>query len=153
MPKLFQKQKREWENFYLDGEIRTLKEKERDWECLVYIYREEMSQRERDFFFYLVLNFTLIGFFFNPKFFFLILILMCVFLILQFAHISTLIYCPPWLQAFTIILILIFFLVLVYLFHSSTYFLLFCLIIFHSTLSFNQNSVLSSFDGYTFVKK
>ena len=46
-----------------------------------------------------------------------------------------------------------FFLVLVYLFHGSTYFLLFCLIIFHSTLSFNQNSVLSSFDGYTFVKK
>ena len=70
MPKLFQKQKCEWENFYFDGEIGTLKEKEIDWECFVcvYIYREReregTCQRERDFFFYLVLNFTLIRFFF-----------------------------------------------------------------------------------------
>ena len=38
MPKLFQKQKCEWENFYFDGEIGTLKEKEIDWECLVCVY-------------------------------------------------------------------------------------------------------------------
>ena len=76
----------------------TPRERDRLRVLSVYIYIEGTCQRERDFFFYLVLNFTLIRFFFNPKFFiylffilFLILILMCVFLILQFAHISTLI--------------------------------------------------------------
>ena len=124
----------------------TQREKERLWVLSIYIERGNVPKRE-GFLFLFAFEF------YFDTFFFLILILMCVFLILQSTHISTLIYCPPRLQAFTIILILIFFLVLVYLFHSSTYFLLFCLIIFHSTLSFNQNSVLSSFDGYTFVKK
>ena len=105
----------------------TQRDRDRFRVLSVYIYIEGTCQRERDLFFYLVLNFTLIRFFLIQSvfFFFLILILMCVFLILQFAHISTLIYCPPWLQAF--IIILIFLLVLVYLFHSSTYFLLFFL--------------------------
>ena len=120
-----------------------------------------MFQRERGFSFYLVLNFTLIGFFFffNPKFYFLFLFFnpnpnVCLSNIAICPYFNSHLLSSPWLQTFTIILILIFFfLVLVYLFHGSTYFLLFCLIIFHSTLSFNQNSVLSSFDGYTFVKK
>ena len=129
MPKLFQRQKREWENFYLNEEIRTLKEKESDWECLVYIYRGNVPKRE-GFLFLFGFGFYFDTYFFKPKCFlffiiYLILILMLVFLILQSAHISTLIYCPQWLQAFTIILFLIFFLVLVYLFHGSSYFFLF----------------------------
>ena len=55
------------ENFYLDGEIRTLKEKERDWECLVYIYI--YREREREGFLFLFgfeFYFDTI-FFFNPN--------------------------------------------------------------------------------------
>ena len=119
----------------------------------VYIYIEGTCQRERDFFFYLVLNFTLIRFFLIQSVFFFFNrnpnVCLSNIAICPYFNSHLLSSMAPGIH---------------YYFNFFTCFSLslpqfhlfppfFCLIIFHSTLSFNQNSILSSFDGYTFVKK